>query len=105
MAAACPNGIDVYFDNVGGPILENVLNQINEEARILLCGAVAGYNSTESQPGPNNLFQLTTKHAHMHGFMTHLQLARYAEARSTMAEWIAQGICRCMSIENKVSRM
>ncbi|MGI9325094.1 MAG: zinc-binding dehydrogenase [Pseudomonadales bacterium] len=91
MAAACPNGIDVYFDNVGGPILETVLNHINEEARILLCGSVATYNNVEPEPGPNNLFQLTTKHAHMHGFMTHLQLDRYDEARGTLADWIDKG--------------
>ena len=88
---ACLDGIDVYFDNVGGPMLEVVLDHINEEARILLCGSVATYNSTEPQPGPSNLFQLTTKHAHMHGFMTHLQLPRYDEARAQLAQWIDQG--------------
>ncbi len=91
MAAACPDGIDVYFDNVGGPLLETVLNHINEEARILLCGSVATYNNVEPEPGPSNLFQLTTKHAHMHGFMTHLQLDRYDEARATLGDWIDQG--------------
>jgi len=89
--AACPQGIDVYFDNVGGPLLELVLDHINEDARILLCGSVATYNSRDPQPGPRNLFQLTTKHAHMHGFMTHLQLPRYDEARSTLSAWIDQG--------------
>jgi NADPH-dependent curcumin reductase CurA len=91
VATACPAGIDVYFDNVGGPLLETVLNHINEEARILLCGSVATYNSAAPQPGPSNLFQLTTKHAHMHGFMTHLQLERYDAARATMAGWIKEG--------------
>ncbi|MEM9622500.1 MAG: NADP-dependent oxidoreductase [Pseudomonadota bacterium] len=91
MAAACPDGIDVYFDNVGGPLLEHVLNHINEEARILLCGSVATYNNSAPTPGPSNLFQLTTKHAHMHGFMTHLQLDRYDDARATLAGWIKDG--------------
>ncbi len=91
IAQACPDGIDVYFDNVGGPMLQAVLAHINEEANILLCGSVATYNSTEQVPGPNNLFQLTTKHAHMHGFMTHLNLARYEETRATMAAWITEG--------------
>ena len=91
IAKTCPDGIDVYFDNVGGPLLESVLNHINEEARILLCGAVATYNSAAPQPGPSNLFQLTTKHAHMHGFMTHLQLDRYDDARATLAGWIKDG--------------
>lgn len=89
--AACPDGIDVYFDNVGGPLMETVLNHINEDARILLCGSVATYNSTDPVPGPSNLFQLTTKHAHMHGFMTHLNLARYDEARAVLAGWIGEG--------------
>ena len=88
---ACPNGIDVYFDNVGGPILREVLEHINENARILLCGAVASYNNSQPTPGPDNLFQLTTKRAHMHGFMTHMNLERYDEARAEIAEWIAQG--------------
>jgi NADPH-dependent curcumin reductase CurA len=88
---SCPDGVDVYFDNVGGPLLEVVLNHINEDARILLCGAVATYNASEPPPGPRNLFQLTTKHAHMHGFMTHLQLPRYDEARAAIVQWICEG--------------
>lgn len=90
-AAACPNGVDVYFDNVAGPLLETVLDHINEDARVLLCGSVATYNNTEPEPGPSNLFQLTTKHASMHGFMTHLNLPRYDDARAQLAEWIAAG--------------
>lgn len=90
-SAACPDGIDVYFDNVGGPLLETVLDHINEDARILLCGSVATYNETDKVPGPSNLFQLTTKHAHMHGFMTHLNLDRYDSARAALASWIADG--------------
>ena len=88
---ACPEGVDVYFDNVGGPLLETVLNHINDDARILLCGAVATYNATTPVPGPRNLFQLVTHHAHMHGFMTHLQLPRYDEARARITEWIQTG--------------
>lgn len=92
LAAACPNGIDVYFDNVGGPLLETVLEQINEEARILLCGAVATYGQGEEPlPGPRNLFQLTTRRARMQGFMTHLQLDRYDAARAELANWINAG--------------
>ncbi|MEM1435837.1 MAG: NADP-dependent oxidoreductase [Pseudomonadota bacterium] len=92
LATACPDGIDVYFDNVGGPLLETVLDQINEEARILLCGAVATYGQGEEpHPGPRNLFQLTTKRARMQGFMTHLQLDRYDTARAEIAGWIKAG--------------
>jgi len=88
---ACPDGVDVYFDNVGGPMLEAVLDHINEDARILLCGAVATYSARKPPPGPRNLFKLTTKHAHMHGFLTHLQLGRYDEARAAIAAWIRAG--------------
>ena len=91
MLAACPDGVDVYFDNVGGSLLETTLNHINVNARILLCGAVASYNSEQPTPGPNNLFQLTTNRAHMHGFMTHMNLPRYDEARAELAAWIEQG--------------
>lgn len=91
MQRSCPDGVDVYFDNVGGALLETVLDHINDDARILLCGSVATYNQTEPQPGPSNLFQLTTHHAHMHGFMTHLQLDRYDSARAQLAQWIADG--------------
>ncbi len=89
--AACPGGVDVYFDNVGGSLLQTVLNHINVNARILLCGAVASYNSEQPEPGPNNLFQLTTNRAHMHGFMTHMNLDRYNKARADLAGWIEQG--------------
>lgn len=91
VAAACPHGVDVYFDNVGGPLLEVMLDHINEDARILLCGSVATYNEPEPAPGPRNLFNLTTRHAHMHGFMTHLQLPRYDEARRVLTGWIEAG--------------
>lgn len=87
----CPDGVDVYFDNVGGPLLETVLDHINEDARILLCGAVATYNASEPPPGPRNLFQLVTRHARMQGFMTHLQLPRYDEARAAITRWIREG--------------
>jgi hypothetical protein len=88
---ACPNGIDVYFDNVGGALLEVVLNQINAGARIVLCGAVASYGAQQPLPGPSNLFQLVTKQATMHGFLTHTRVDRYDAARATLVEWIERG--------------
>ncbi len=94
LARACPAGVDVYFDNVGGPLLEAVLARINVGARILLCGAVASYNAGGPVPGPSNLFQLVTKEARMVGFMTHHQAARYPEGRAALARWIASGALR-----------
>ncbi|MCX7064965.1 MAG: NADP-dependent oxidoreductase, partial [Proteobacteria bacterium] len=91
LSKACPNGIDVYFDNVGGAMLEAVLNQINPGARIVLCGAVASYGAQQPLPGPSNLFQLVTKQATMHGFLTHTRVDRYDAARATLVEWIKRG--------------
>ncbi len=91
LAEACPNGIDVYFDNVSGPLLENVLARITPGARIVLCGAVATYNETAPLPGPSNLFQLVTNHARMEGFMTHFNHDRYPDARRQLLDWIAEG--------------
>ncbi len=90
ITAACPDGIDVYFDNVGGPLLEPVLNQINNGARIAFCGAVADYTATQSS-GPSNLFQLVTNCARIEGFLTHTKVDRYDEARSQLSTWITEG--------------
>ncbi len=93
-ARACPDGIDVYFDNVGGPLLGNVLDHISVGARVALCGAVAAYSATEPLPGPSNLFQLVTNQATMQGFMTHLMADRYPAAREQLLEWNEQGKLR-----------
>ena len=90
LQSACPDGIDVYFDNVGGPILEPVLNQINHGARIPFCGAVADYNR-KNPSGPGNLFMLVTQCARLEGFLTHTKLARYDEARQHLKAWMDQG--------------
>ncbi len=89
LAELCPDGVDVYFDNVGGPILELVLEHIAVGARIALCGAVATYGNPTG--GPGNLFQLVTKEALMQGFFAHTQTARYPAARAQLAEWVDAG--------------
>jgi len=91
LAQAAPEGIDVYFDNVGGPLLEIVLARINSGARILLCGAVASYGEERPLPGPANLFQLVTKQAAIYGFLTHTRIAQYDAARETLTDWIRRG--------------
>jgi NADPH-dependent curcumin reductase CurA len=91
LSEACPNGIDVYFDNVGGPLLEIVLNHIAHGARIAFCGAVADYSKRGSGTGPSNLFQLVTQCATLQGFLTHTQLDRYPEARAQLSRWISFG--------------
>lgn len=87
IAAACPDGVDVYFDNVGGDLLEPVLNNINYKARIPFCGAVADYSS-EQGIGPSNLFRLVANCARLEGFMTHYWMDDYEPARDVLAGWL-----------------
>ena len=94
---ACPDGIDIYFDNVGGRLLEPVLNQINNGSRVVFCGAVADYTRTEDS-GPSNLFQLVTNCARIEGFLTHTKVDRYDEARSMLSKWLSEG--RLVSFEH-----
>ena len=88
----CPDGVDVYFDNVGGPLLEAVLGHINEGARIVLCGAVASYGNRT--PGPANLYQLVTRQATMKGFLTHTRVEEHSTAREQLARWLDDGRLR-----------
>jgi NADPH-dependent curcumin reductase CurA len=90
LRAACPNGIDVYYDNVAGPILEAVLGQINLHARIPLVGLISQYNATTPPPGPN-LMPLLVKRAKIEGFLVgdHQDLA--AAFHADMTQWIRSG--------------
>ena len=94
LGRVCPKGVDVYFDSVGGSILEPVLENIAVNGRVVLCGAVATYNAVEPIPGPSNLFQLVTRQARMEGFMTHLMEERYPEARRQLLDWVSDGRIR-----------
>ena len=87
----CPKGIDVYFDNVGGPILDAVLAQIRQHARIILCGAISMYNSTEPPPGPRNYISLIIQRARMEGFIVSDFLPRFAEAFMQISQWLGKG--------------
>lgn len=87
----CPQGIDIYFDNVGGDILDMVLTQINKFARIPLCGAISQYNSTEEIKGPKNYLSLLVNRAKLEGFIVLDYVAEYGKAIQEMATWIATG--------------
>ena len=89
LTQTCPDGIDIYFDNVGGPLLESVLDRINVGARIVLCGAVSDYGNPRR--GPSNLFNLVSREATMQGFFTHTRVDRYPEAREALATWVSEG--------------
>ncbi|MCP5180270.1 MAG: NADP-dependent oxidoreductase [Pseudomonadales bacterium] len=87
----CPNRVDVFFDNVGGNILEAALNHINMRARVVLCGGISAYNATEPVPGPVNLMNLVIMRARMEGFIVIDYLPRAAEAVADMGGWLASG--------------
>jgi len=87
----CPEGIDVYFDNVGGTILEASLAQIRMHARIVICGAISQYNNSGPAPGPRNYMSLLTNRAMMKGMLVMDYFDRYPEALKEMATWAASG--------------
>jgi NADPH-dependent curcumin reductase CurA len=87
----CPNGIDVYFDNVGGDILDAVLLQINLGARIVICGAISQYNNTGPVKGPSNYLSLLFNRATMKGMLVTDFMDRYPQAAREMAGWMAAG--------------
>jgi NADPH-dependent curcumin reductase CurA len=91
LRAACPNAIDVYFDNVGGEILDAALAQLAFRARVVICGAISQYNSTEGMRGPSNYMSLLVNNASMTGFLVFHYASHYAEAARQMGEWIATG--------------
>ena len=87
----CPNGIDVFFDNVGGEILDAALANLARKARVAICGAVSQYNSTTPVQGPKNYMMLLVARARMEGFLVFDYADRYAEAAREMLRWIKEG--------------
>jgi NADPH-dependent curcumin reductase len=90
LKAVCPNGVDVYFDNVGGEILDTLLTLINKNARIVICGAISQYNATKLV-GPKNYLSLLVNRARMEGIVVFDNAANYKSAAKEMAKWIAEG--------------
>ncbi|MEE4193305.1 MAG: NADP-dependent oxidoreductase [Halieaceae bacterium] len=91
IADACPAGVDLFFDNVGGELLETAIGVMNHRGRLVLCGAVSGYGDEEPAPGPRNMFEVVTKELSIRGFMTHFRHERYDEAREQLAVWLREG--------------
>jgi NADPH-dependent curcumin reductase CurA len=87
----CPKGVDVYFDNVGGAILDAVLGQIAQRARVVLCGAISGYNEATPPPGPRNLMNLVVQRSRMEGFIILDYLSRFGEAVPKLSGWVQSG--------------
>ncbi|HET9102609.1 MAG TPA: NADP-dependent oxidoreductase [Solirubrobacteraceae bacterium] len=90
----CPDGIDVYFDNVGGDILDAALAQLRRGARVVICGAISQYNATGQIQGPANYMSLLVNRATMTGFLVFDFLDQYAEAAKEMAGWLGSGQLR-----------
>jgi len=91
LRALCPGGIDLYYDNVGGEILDICLAQMALRGRIVMCGAISVYNETTRPPGPRNIFNLIVKRARMEGFLVLDYLDRFPEAQIEMVGWLAEG--------------
>ncbi len=87
----CPKGIDVYFDNVGGDILDAALTQLAMHARIVICGAISQYNNTAPVKGPSNYLSLLVNRGTMKGMVVFDYANRYAEAAMEMAGWMMAG--------------
>ncbi|MEV6598607.1 NADP-dependent oxidoreductase [Actinoplanes sp. NPDC051346] len=93
---AAPDGVDVYFDNVGGDILDAVLTRLARGARIVICGAISQYNATEPVKGPANYMSLLINRASMTGMVVFDYADRYAEAAAEMSGWLAAGKLRSL---------
>jgi NADPH-dependent curcumin reductase CurA len=87
----CPKGVDVYFDNVGGDILDAVLSRLAPKARVVICGAISQYNNKEAVKGPANYLSLLVNRARMEGFVVMDYAAQFATAGQEMAGWLASG--------------
>ena len=91
LKAHCPRGVDVYFDNVGGEILDTVLTRLALRARIVICGAISQYNNTGPVTGPSNYLSLLVNRARMEGMVVFDYADRYPEAIREIAGWMAAG--------------
>ena len=94
VAEACPDGVDVFFDNVGGDILDIALDNLADGARVVLCGGISRYNETGPVPGPVNYFNLIFRRARMEGFIVLDYAARFPEAGEYLGKHLLSGELR-----------
>jgi NADPH-dependent curcumin reductase CurA len=87
----CPKGLDVYFDNVGGEILDAALGRLRMKARIVICGAISQYNNKENVKGPSNYLSLLVNRATMQGMVVMDYAPKYREAAQQMGRWMMEG--------------
>ncbi len=91
LATLCPEGINIFFDNVGGSILDDALNNLAMHGRIVLCGAISGYNDEHVSPGPKNYTQLIVQRGQMEGFIVFDYTHRADEAMQDLSTWLSEG--------------
>ncbi|MGE5345871.1 MAG: NADP-dependent oxidoreductase [Acidithiobacillales bacterium] len=91
LESACPDGIDVYFENVGGAILDAVLARMNPFGRIVVCGLISAYNATRPPPGPGNLRYVLVNRLRVQGIIVLDWAKRYPEAIAALGRWHAEG--------------
>jgi hypothetical protein len=87
----CPKGIDIFFDNVGGDILDAALARLAMRGRVVLCGGIANYNATDPAPGPKNYLNLVVQRGRMEGFIILDYMPRAHEAIGALAGWVQSG--------------
>ena len=87
----CPNGIDCYFDNVGGAITDAVFTALNVHSRIAICGQISQYNNTKPEPGPRLFGALIVYRAKVQGFLVSDYAPRFGEALKEMSGWVREG--------------
>jgi len=87
----CPGGVDVYFDNVGGPVTDAVLGNLNVRARIAICGQISHANDTQPSTGPRMWRHILVARAKVQGFLVFDYAARYASALEQLAQWVRSG--------------
>ena len=85
------SGVDVYFDNVGGDILDIALARLNRHARVVICGAISQYNNTTPVQGPVNYLNLLVQHARMEGFVVFDYVKQYGEGSMQLGKWYSEG--------------
>ena len=88
---AAPDGVDVYFDNVGGPVTDAVFDNLAQRARIVLCGQISQYNASRQEMGPRNLTRILTTRSRIEGFIVFDYLEQYPQGLKDLSTWLAKG--------------
>ena len=94
LAASCPNGVDVYFDNVGGPVSDAVFRNLRQKARVAVCGQISEYNEPDPPPGPRLLHSVLERTARVEGFGVIEFADRFAEGLRNLTLWLRYGMLR-----------